>query len=105
MMSRPSKPTSQFFQFFFRFAAAFLFLAACCVARAEDQPSVGMVTKAENEARVDSGSGTITASVGTVVHMKDLLTRPKWAAASYLPRQKPADARRKRERTHRPVCV
>ena len=73
-MLRPSKPAFSFSQFVFRSAAAFLLLAACSVARAEDQPSVGMVTKAENEAQVDSGSGTITASVGTVVHMKDLLT-------------------------------
>ena len=94
-MLRPSKPAFSFSQFVFRSAAAFLLLAACSVARAEDQPSVGMVTKAENEAQVDSGSGTITASVGTVVHMKDMLTNgPKWAAAGHLPGQKPADARR-----------
>jgi FecR protein len=42
-------------------------------ARAADEPSVGMVTKVENEAEVLSGGSSTTAAIGTVLHMKDEL--------------------------------
>ena len=38
-------------------------------ARAADGPSVGMVTKVENQAQV----GGVAAAVGSIVHMKDTL--------------------------------
>jgi hypothetical protein len=48
-------------------------LASPFSARAADEPSVGMVTKVQNEAEVVSSGGTTTAIVGTVLHMKDEL--------------------------------
>ncbi|GEM_PF-610152 len=56
-----------------RFLAIFLFLTSPFNARAADEPSVGMVTKVQNEAEVVSSGGTTTAIVGTVLHMKDEL--------------------------------
>jgi FecR protein len=56
-----------------RFLAILLFLASTFSAWAADNPSVGMVTKVENEAQVVSSDGTTAAKVGTVLHMKDEL--------------------------------
>jgi hypothetical protein len=54
------------------FAILFL-LVLTTSAWATDSPSVGMVTKVENEAKVVSSGGAATAVVGTIVHMKDTL--------------------------------
>lgn len=59
--------------FLLRFIAILLFLAASSNAQAADQPTVGMVTKVHNDAKVVSSGGTTTAAVGTVVHMQDEL--------------------------------
>ena len=65
-------------------------------------PTVGMVTKVENQAQVDGQP----AAVGSPVHTNDTVsTGAKGTPASHLPRQDQSHAWRERKCRDRPLCL